>query len=60
LADAVSALACSGPRKGATNVLNLRCALYSNQFDEVWDELNQSDYLRLRVLPSPENANHAA
>jgi hypothetical protein len=35
---------------GAANVLDLRCALYGNQFDQVWDHLNQSDYLRIRVL----------
>jgi Uncharacterised protein family (UPF0236) len=34
---------------GAQNVLDLRCALYGNQFDEVWDKLNQSDYLRIKV-----------
>lgn len=46
--------------EGATNVLNLRCALYSNQFDQVWDKLNQSDYLRLRSLPPPKVADQAA
>jgi hypothetical protein len=35
---------------GATQVLNLRCSLYGNQFDQVWDRLNQSDYLRLRLV----------
>jgi hypothetical protein len=35
---------------GATKVLDLRCSLYGNQFDPVWDRLNQSDYLRLRIL----------
>ncbi len=34
---------------GAQNVLDLRCALYGNQFDEIWDKLNQSDYLRIKV-----------
>lgn len=34
---------------GAQNVLDLRCALYGNQFDEIWDQLNQSDYLRIKV-----------
>jgi len=54
---------CSGmfwSEAGATNVLNLRCALYSNQFDEVWDKLNQSDYLRLRTLGLPQTADRAA
>lgn len=34
---------------GAQNVLDLRCALYGNQFDDIWDKLNQSDYLRIKV-----------
>lgn len=34
---------------GAQHVLDLRCALYGNQFDEIWDQLNQSDYLRIKV-----------
>ena len=45
---------------GATNVLNFRCALYGNQFDQVWDKLNQSDYLRLRVVHQPDQAKQAA
>jgi hypothetical protein len=45
---------------GATHVLDLRCSLYGNQFDQVWDRLNQSDYLRLRLLPPPELAHKAA
>jgi Uncharacterised protein family (UPF0236) len=45
---------------GATHVLDLRCALYSNQFDQVWDKLNQSDYLRLRLLNPPGQAGQAA
>jgi len=45
---------------GATHVLELRCALYDNQFDQVWDKLNQSDYLRLRTLNQPDSANQAA
>ena len=49
-----------GSEEGATNVLNWRCALYSNQFDQVWDHLNQSDYLRLRSLPTPKVADQAA
>ena len=54
---------CSGmfwSEAGATNVLNLRCALYSNQFDQVWDKLNQSDYLRPRLLAAPDTADRAA
>jgi hypothetical protein len=39
---------------GATNVLKLRCSLYGNQFDQAWDKLNQSDYLRLRILAPAE------
>jgi hypothetical protein len=45
---------------GATHVLDLRCALFGNQFDEVWDKLNQSDYLRLRLLEQPDQATEAA
>jgi len=45
---------------GATNVLDLRCSLFGNQFDEVWDELNQSDYLRIRLLESPVQPTEAA
>ena len=45
---------------GATNVLNLRCALFGNQFDQVWDQLNQSDYLRPRIVnPAQENEQAA-
>jgi hypothetical protein len=35
---------------GATNVLDLRCSLFSNQYDQAWDQLHQSDYLRIRPL----------
>lgn len=45
---------------GATHVLDLRCSLYGNQFDQVWDQLNQSDYLRLRPLDHPYQAQQAA
>jgi hypothetical protein len=45
---------------GATQVLNLRCSLYGNQFDQVWDRLNQSDYLRLRVVAPVHIADKAA
>lgn len=45
---------------GATHVLDLRCSLYGNQFDQVWDRLNQSNYLRLRPLDQPEQTQQAA
>jgi hypothetical protein len=45
---------------GATHVLDLRCSLYGNQFDQAWDQLNHSDYLRLRVLGEPDEASQAA
>lgn len=45
---------------GATHVLDLRCALYGNQFDQIWDKLNQSDYLRIRPLESTDKATQAA
>jgi hypothetical protein len=45
---------------GATHVLDLRCSLFGNQFDQVWDQLNQSDYLRFRVLAAPPEASQAA
>ena len=45
---------------GATHVLDLRCSLFGNQFDQVWDRLNQSDYLRLRVLAPVPLADIAA
>ena len=45
---------------GATHVLDLRCSLYGNQFDQVWDQLNQSDYLRLRVVTPVHIADKAA
>lgn len=45
---------------GATQVLNLRCSLFGHQFDHVWDQLNRSDYLRLRILEDPPVASHAA
>jgi hypothetical protein len=45
---------------GATHVLDLRCSLYGNQFDQVWDRLNQSDYLRLRVVAPVQIADQAA
>ena len=45
---------------GATHILELRCCLFGNQFDQVWDRLNQSDYLRLRVLAPVLLADKAA
>jgi len=45
---------------GATHVLDLRCSLFGNQFDQVWDRLNQSDYLRLRILKDAEDPRQAA
>jgi len=45
---------------GATHVLDLRCGLYGNQFDEVWDKLNQSDYLRIHLLQEADPAVKAA
>jgi hypothetical protein len=45
---------------GATHVLDLRCSLFGNQFDQVWDRLNQSDYLRLRLLENTEHSRYAA
>lgn len=45
---------------GATHVLDLRCSLFCNQFDQVWDQLNQSDYLRLRLLEDAVQAGQAA
>jgi hypothetical protein len=45
---------------GATHVLDLRCSLFGNQFDQAWDQLNQSDYLRLRILEDAGEARQAA
>ena len=45
---------------GATHVLDLRCSLFGSQFDQAWDQLNQSDYLRLRILQGAEQATQAA
>jgi hypothetical protein len=45
---------------GATQVLDLRCSLFGNQFDQVWDRLNQSDYLRLRLLEPAQESRQAA
>ena len=45
---------------GATHVLDLRCSLFGNQFDQAWDKLNQSDYLRIRLLDQPDQHGKAA
>lgn len=45
---------------GATHVLDLRCTLFGNQFDQVWDQLNQSDYLHLRVLQDARDVSQVA
>ena len=45
---------------GATHILDLRCALYGNQFDQIWDKLNESHYLRIQILDNPEPADQAA
>jgi len=34
---------------GATSVLNLRLALKSNRWDECWNRLNNSDYLKIKL-----------
>jgi len=34
---------------GATSVLNLRLALKSNRWDECWNRLNHSDYLKIKI-----------
>ena len=34
---------------GATSVLALRIALKSNRWDECWDRLNNSDYLKIKI-----------
>ena len=54
---------CSGmlwSEPGATHILDLRCALYGNQFDQIWDRLNQSDYLRIRLANPPAQSEAAA
>jgi len=37
-------------RPGAQNVLELRCALLGNRWDECWDRLHQSDYLQIKAI----------
>ena len=34
---------------GATSVLHLRLALKSNRWDECWNRLNRSDYLKIKI-----------
>jgi len=34
---------------GATSILNLRLALKSNRWDECWDRLNNSNYLKIKL-----------
>lgn len=36
-------------RPGAQNVLELRCALLGNRWDECWNRLHQSDYLDIKA-----------
>ncbi len=36
--------------RGALSVLNLRCALKGNRWDECWDRLNDSDYLKIKLV----------
>jgi hypothetical protein len=35
---------------GATSILNLRLALKSNRWDECWNRLHHSDYLKIRLV----------
>lgn len=35
---------------GAENVLQLRCALLGNRWDECWNRIHQSDYLKIRAV----------
>ena len=37
-------------RPGAQNVLELRCALLGNRWDECWNRLHQSDYLDIKAI----------
>ena len=36
-------------KTGATSVLDLRIALKSNRWDECWNRLNNSDYLKIKI-----------
>ncbi len=35
---------------GAENILQLRCALLGNRWDECWDRVHRSDYLRIKIV----------
>ena len=35
---------------GAQSVLELRCALLGNRWDECWNRLHQSDYLQIKAV----------
>jgi hypothetical protein len=35
--------------RGASSVLALRCALKGHRWDECWDRLNESDYLKIKI-----------
>ena len=35
--------------KGGTNLLNMRVALKSNRWEECWNQINNSNYLKIRV-----------
>jgi hypothetical protein len=37
-------------RPGAQSVLELRCALLGNRWDECWNRLHQSDYLQIKAV----------
>jgi len=34
---------------GATNIVNLRCALKGNRWNECWDRLNDSQSLKIKI-----------
>ena len=37
-------------RPGAESVLELRCALLGNRWDECWNRIHQSDYLQIKAV----------
>lgn len=37
-------------RPGAESVLELRCALLGNRWDECWNRIHQSDYLQIKAI----------
>ena len=45
---------------GAIHIVDLRGSLFSNQSDQVRDQLNQSDYRRLRLLANTRDSSQAA